>query len=379
MPEFDLAALPAIQAHLLLVLWLAAQPLTLSELARQARHSRNSLYRHLPALLRLELLELCLDGHHWQLSPAARDLFGAYPTQSHTYPTQSHSPSHMPPPAPSSVSMRTMDEELKQRAPLPQRAALPQRTPSARANTGHGRAPGVHDLSPQRAPARAAGIQSDIKEIDSLNQISLETLLSAAGGLFGERLHLPYPQVTDCAELLGWIAYAWERRERFDHPVRVIFANLRRGWSPPIACQRHPERFLPGAFLRELGLVPPAADASLEEPDADTEDPTDTPPETAAPPVPDASLELPAGPASMFSAAEAFEAARDGLAVTLNPVLFQRYLSGVQPLRFDPEAGQLVLLAARPADLVWLERFARDGLQRLLKRQAGRELQVVFT
>lgn len=54
--------------------------------------------------------------------------------------------------------------------------------------------------------------------------------------------------------LLGWLAYAYDKRTSLNSPVGLVYSKLQRDERPPVEFMRNPTDYLPGAFLQLIGL-----------------------------------------------------------------------------------------------------------------------------
>ncbi len=181
------------------------------------------------------------------------------------------------------------------------------------------------------------------------NSDGVERILSATNLLFGERVYT-IPGFRDPDLLLAWLANAYDRRDRLDHPARLVHNRLTKGARPDSAYLADPCHFLPLEFLEAIGLRDPPATL-----DPDNESDSDS-----SPPVDGLSAtDPPAGPA-----VRGWEAAVGQLKLEMPQAAFETWVRPVELVTYAD--GVFVLGAPTIYARDWLESRITSTLARLL-------------
>lgn len=244
---------------------------------------------------------------------------------------------------------------------------------------------------------------------------AVRKILAATRDLFGERVLGRPSQYPDVQLLLGWIAQAYDHRDRLRKPARVVYAGLKNLEEPERRYLRNPWAFLPDDFRqrvgeergeasrgdREFGEAQDGEDGDWEAEqgwEAGDEEVGEEAGEDAgeggyaeageeafaedgesqAAPVEADSVRLAANPNGTMTAKQAWQIALDLLRREMPRSAFEQNVRDAVLVDFDPVAG--VFRAAAGNDYLrrWLKDRLTSTLVRMLCGICDRQVQVEF-
>lgn len=279
------------------------------------------------------------------------------------------------------------------RALLSGLASLPEADDPPRQGLGEAEAAGVTSGAAAQASNRAIPPQTETENSVAVelipspteDSVSRETpqnpppevsrVLSATLSLFGEPVHGPPERYPDPWLLLATIAEAYDRRHRLRNPARVVYTNLKNGSLPAARYRQNPTRYLPGDFLRQIGLPPPEEGAGYGDWESETVEEVEAE-EPPAPPRPH--LDLPASRDGSRSARQVWQIARTILAERFSLQTYARMIAPLELVDFEAQSALFTFAAPDDYRRQWLEQRGARVFQQVLGGVCCRETKVAF-
>lgn len=206
--------------------------------------------------------------------------------------------------------------------------------------------------------------------------LEVSRVLRATLKLFGEPVHGPPERYPDVWLLLATIAEAYDRRDRLRNPARVVYTNLKNGSQPAVRYRENPQKYLPGAFLREIGLPEPEEKAGYGDWESEAVDERDAPQQALAPPNP--ALDLPASQDGRRSARQVWQSARAVLGGQMHSHTYIRMIAPLQLVHFEAENATFTFAAPDDYRREWLEQHCTRIFLQVLGGLCNREVEVEF-
>lgn len=210
--------------------------------------------------------------------------------------------------------------------------------------------------------------------------LEVSRVLHATLSLFGEPVHGPPERYPDAWLLLATIAEAYDRRHRLRNPARVVYANLKNGSLPATRYRENPAKYLPGEFLRQIGLPEPEQRAGYggwecqEADEARRQAPL-------PPPSPHGvhAMDLPASRDGRRTAHQVWQTAQAILSERFSLQTYARMIAPLELVDFEAENALFTFAAPDDYQRRWLEARCTRVFVQILGGICNREARVKFT